>query len=205
LTVVNPVSFGEDSCGRLYVAAEAGPVSKFAGDGSDICAVLKVDRKGRGRVTGPGIDCPGDCVEVYPQVRTVVLRAHPKRSAFRGWGQDCSGKRRCSVSMNADRNVVARFSGRLHTHLRLSVASRRVPAGARALLKVKAKPCKGRRHDRARLFRGKHKIAAKRLNRKCVAKFRPLISHRGRYRVKLHADSQHRAAKSRSVLIKPAG
>jgi Glucose / Sorbosone dehydrogenase len=205
LTVANPVSFGEDSCGRLYVAAEAGPVSRFAGDGSDTCAVLKVDRKGRGRVTGPGIECPGDCVEVYPQARTVVLRAHPKRSAFARWGRDCSGKRRCSVLMNADRNVVARFRGRLHTHLRLTVASRRVPAGEKALLKVKAKPCKGRRHDRARLFRGKHKVAAKRLNRNCVAKFRPRITKSARYRVKLHSDSQHRAAKSRSVLIKPSG
>jgi hypothetical protein len=188
------------------MVAQAGAVSRFVGDGSDTCAVLKVDRKGRGRVSGPGIECPGDCVEVYPQARTVVLRAHPgKHAAFAGWGQDCSGKKGCSVSMNADRNVVARFSGRLHTHLRLTVASRRVPAGGRAVLKVKAKPCKGRRHDRVRLFRGKHKIAAKRLNRNCIAKFHPRIAHRARYRVKLHADSRHRPAKSRSVLIKPSG
>ena len=206
LTVVNPVSFGEDSCGRVYVAAQAGAVSRLVGDGTDTCAVLKVDRRGRGRVTGPGIDCPGDCVEIYPQPRTVVLRAHPRRrAAFAGWGQDCSGRRRCSISMNVDRNVLARFSGRLRTHLRLTVARRHLPAGDRALLKVKAKPCKGRRHDRARLFRGKHKIAAKRLNRNCVARFRPRITHRARYRVKLRSDSQHRAAKSRSVLIKPTG
>jgi glucose/arabinose dehydrogenase len=206
LTVVNPVSFGEDSCGRLYVAAEAGPVSRFAGDGSDTCAVLKVDRKGRGRVAGPGIDCPGDCVEVYPQVRTVVLRAHPgKRSVFAGWRRDCSGKRRCSLLMNADRNVVARFSGRLRTRVRLTAVDRSVPPDAHALLRAKARPCKGRRHDRVKLYRRHQQVAFQRLNRHCVARFRPRIERPWRFHVKVVADRSHRAAKSRSVLIKPNG
>jgi hypothetical protein len=206
LTLASPVSFGQDACGRVYVATQAGTVSRFVGDGTDICTVLRVDRHGRGRVTGPGIDCPGDCVEIYPQARSVVLRAHRGRNAaFAGWSRDCSGKKGCTVSMSADRNVVANFSGLLHTHLRLAAADQTVPLGARALLRVKAKPCKGRRHDRVRLFSGKRRLAGKRLNGHCVARFRPRVRHRTRFRVKLHFDAQHRAAKSHSVLIKPAG
>lgn len=37
LDVGNPVSFGEDSCGRVYVVAKAGPVYRFQGNGPPAC------------------------------------------------------------------------------------------------------------------------------------------------------------------------
>ena len=136
----------------------------------------------------------------------VKLRKHAgKRSRFLGWRRACSGHRRCSVDMNQDRRVVARFAGPLPTHLRLTAADSVVPRGERALLRVRAKPCKGRRHDKAKLFRGRKRIAGKRLNRNCVARFRPRITRRSRFNAKVAADRRHFAGRSGTVLIRPAG
>lgn len=65
---------------------------------------------GSGRITGDGIDCPGDCSEEYAPGTTVALTAIPTApSTFGGWGGDCSGNTTCSVTMNQDRNVTATF------------------------------------------------------------------------------------------------
>jgi glucose/arabinose dehydrogenase len=204
VNVSSPVSFGEDACGRLYVVEQTANAFRLTGSGSPACKVLQVSKRGpgRGTVTGPGIDCPGDCIQVFPQPQTVMLRKHPsKHSSFSGWHRACSGHRGCSVAMTADRNVVAKFSGRLPTHVVLAAFHSVVPRGARALLRVKAKPCKGRRHDRVKLFRGGKRIATKRLNHRCVAHFRARIRHRSRFKVKVPADKRHRAGKSALVTI----
>jgi len=70
-----------------------------------------------------------------------------------------------------------------------------------ALLRVKAKPCKGRHHDRVKLLRGGKRIAGKRLNRKCVARFHPKIRSRSQFRARVAADKRHRAGKSALVTI----
>jgi hypothetical protein len=107
--------------------------------------------------------------------------------------------------MNADRNVLARFHGRLRTRVRLTAADRSVPRDAHALLRAKARPCKGRRHDRVKLYRRHLQLAVQRLNRHCVARFRPRIERRWRFHVKVVADRRHGPAKSRSLLIRPSG
>jgi hypothetical protein len=208
LGVSNPVSFGEDSCGRLYVAELAANVYRLAGSSAPTCTALRtfIVGKGHGRITGPGISCPGDCTEIFPAPVTAVLTAHPsRRSTFSRWRRDCSGRGSCSVAMTADRNVAARFKGPLHTHVRLTAARHRLPQGARASLRAKARPCKGRRRDRVRLYRGGKRMAAKRLNRNCVARFRPRIARRSRFRVKVRADKRHRAGRSRRVTVAPSG
>ena len=49
---------------------------------------------GSGTVTGPGISCPGDCTETYPNGQQVTLTATPSGgSSFGGWGGACSGTR----------------------------------------------------------------------------------------------------------------
>jgi hypothetical protein len=204
ITFAHPVSFGEDSCGRLYAVEQNANVFRFTGSGGLACKVLQVTRKGTGTgtVTGPGISCPPDCSQVFPLPSTVSLKAHPgKRSNFARWGGACAGKKGCSVTMSADRTVKAKFKGPLATHLRLRAPDRNVASGASALLAVKAKPCKGRRHDRVRLLRGGRRVAAKRLNGDCVAKFHLRIDGRERFRARIHADKQHRAGKSRNVTI----
>jgi glucose/arabinose dehydrogenase len=206
--VSSPVSFGEDSCGRLYVVAQAANVYRLTGTGTPPCAVLRVSVRGsgHGKVTGPGIRCPRDCTEVFSQPVNVKLKKHAgKRSRFLGWHRACSGHRPCSVEMSQDRHVVARFAGPLRTRLRLTTADSVVPRGDKALLRVRAKPCKGRRHDKAKLFRGHKRIATKRLNRNCVARFRPRIERSSQFKAKVPADKRHFAGRSGTVLLIPRG
>jgi glucose/arabinose dehydrogenase len=207
-TVSTPVSFGEDSCGRLYVVEQAANVFRLTGSGTPPCTVLRVSIRGsgHGRVTGPGINCPRDCTEVFSQAQKVRLRKHAgKRSRFLRWRRACSGHRRCSIVMSQDRRVVAKFAGPLRTHLRLHVADSTVPRGDRALLRARAKPCKGRRHDKAKLFRGSRRIATKRLDRNCVARFRPRIKRRSQFSARVRADKHHFAGRSGTVLVTPSG
>jgi hypothetical protein len=209
ITVSQPVSFGEDACGRLYVAEKTAQVFRLTGSGTLTCKVLEVSTSGRGTVTGPGINCPPDCTQVFPQPETVVLRAHPrKRSNFARWYRACwgrAGRMACLVTMDEDQRVLARFRGPLPTRVGLTAADRSVPRRANALLRARARPCKGRRHDRVKLYRRHLQIAFQRLNRHCVARFRPRIERRWRFWVKVVADGRHRAAKSHSVVVVPNG
>lgn len=71
---------------------------------------LTVTAEGPGRVTGPGISCPGDCSESYQDGTNVALSAPPDSGAtFEGWSGSCSGTGSCSVAMTADRSVGASF------------------------------------------------------------------------------------------------
>jgi glucose/arabinose dehydrogenase len=205
IAVANPVSFGEDSCGRVYVAAQAATVYRFTGNGALTCKVLRVTRHGNGEVSGPGISCPPDCVEVFPQPQSVTLQAKPRgRFHFTRWKQDCAGHH-CVLNMSQDHNVLAIFGGVLRTHLRLTAADKTVPVGARASLRVRASPCGGRRHDRVFLLRGPRRVATKRLNRHCVARFHPRVGGRSRFRAKMKADRGHRAGRSRPLLVLARG
>jgi len=205
VNVMQPVSFGEDACGRLYVVERATNVFRLTGSGTPACKVLRVSKRGPGRVTGAGIKCPPDCSEVFPLPDRVVLKAHPRRrSNFGGWRQACSGKGRCAVYMTMDRQVAARFQGLLRTRVALTAADHSVPAGSRASLRVKAKPCKGRRHDLVKLYRNGKRVARKRLNRNCVTRFHPRIEDRARFRAKVGADRRHRAGKSAPLEVVPS-
>jgi uncharacterized repeat protein (TIGR02543 family) len=66
---------------------------------------------GTGRITGDGIDCPGDCSEEYAPGTSVSLTAQPTGgSTFAGWSGACTGTGSCSISMDADRSVTASFT-----------------------------------------------------------------------------------------------
>ena len=201
VSVQQPVSFGEDACGRLYVAEADSEVLRLTGSGNPACRVLTVSKRGQGVVTGPGIKCPPDCTEVFPLVERVALKASPrKRDSFSRWRRACTGKKGCSVLMNVDRNVAARFAGPLKTRVKLSAADLSV-SGARASLRVKARPCAGRRNDRVKLLRNGKRVAVKRLNRRCVARFSPRVGGGARFAAKVRADRRHRAGRSRSLKI----
>jgi uncharacterized repeat protein (TIGR02543 family) len=67
---------------------------------------------GTGVVTGPGINCPGDCDEAYPPATTVTLTATATTTpstVFKGWTGDCSGTGPCVLTVTADKNVTAHF------------------------------------------------------------------------------------------------
>jgi glucose/arabinose dehydrogenase len=202
ITVASPVSFGEDSCGRVYVVEQAANVDRFVGSGTLTCRVLRVSKRGNGVVTGPGIACPPDCVEVFPQPENVTLKASPKRRAhFSRWKQDCSGHR-CILNMNQNHSALAIFGRLLRTHLRLTAVDKTVRAGARASLRVKASPCGGRRHDRVNLINGHKRVGKKRLDRHCVAHFHPRVKGLSRFRAKMKADRRHRAGRSAALLVR---
>jgi CSLREA domain-containing protein len=74
-----------------------------------VLATLSVTPVGPGRVTGAGIDCGEDCSETGDG--TITLTATPEAGAvFDGWEGDCSGTGACTVSLDGDRSVTARFS-----------------------------------------------------------------------------------------------
>ena len=65
---------------------------------------------GTGTVTGPGINCPGDCTETYADGTPVTLNASPTGgSSFAGFSGDCTGAS-CSLTMSANRSVTATFN-----------------------------------------------------------------------------------------------
>jgi hypothetical protein len=71
-----------------------------------------VTGKGSGTITGTGIHCPGSCSQSYAAGTKVTLTATPgSSSTFEGWsGGGCSGKGKCTVTLNADRSVSANFA-----------------------------------------------------------------------------------------------
>jgi List-Bact-rpt repeat protein len=67
--------------------------------------------QGAGSVAGPGIRCPGDCLESYRSGTRVSLVATPSAgSNFMGWSGACSGTGACRVTMKSARLVAANFN-----------------------------------------------------------------------------------------------
>ncbi|UZN03982.1 InlB B-repeat-containing protein [Cellulomonas sp. S1-8] len=64
-----------------------------------------------GRITGPGIDCPGDCDEWVDEGAVVTLTATQDEDArFVAWAQDCSGtSTTCDLTVDTDPAVGATF------------------------------------------------------------------------------------------------
>jgi hypothetical protein len=72
---------------------------------------VQVQGTGAGTVTGPGINCPGDCTETYDDGQQVILTAAPSEgSSFAGWAGACSGSLPCTLTMNADKQASATFN-----------------------------------------------------------------------------------------------
>jgi hypothetical protein len=69
---------------------------------------------GSGTVTSspPGISCGRSCSAPYAVRTRVTLTAKPAAgSVFSGWsGGGCSGKRTCTVALDSDRSVIAKFT-----------------------------------------------------------------------------------------------
>ena len=66
---------------------------------------------GTGTVTGPGINCPGDCTETYSDGQQVILAAtQGSGSSFGGWSGACTGSGPCQLTMDADKQATATFN-----------------------------------------------------------------------------------------------
>jgi hypothetical protein len=78
--------------------------------------VLSVSVTGSGTVTGPGIDCPGDCFAAFAPNTTVELTANGVGGeTLTGWGGACSAivppDNTCDVTMDGDKGASATFTG----------------------------------------------------------------------------------------------
>jgi len=72
-----------------------------------------VNPSGGGSVTGTGIDCPGDCSELYNSGTNVTLTANPSTGGFTfaNWtGCDSPSGNVCNMTMNNNKSVTANFT-----------------------------------------------------------------------------------------------
>jgi hypothetical protein len=123
LAVANVTSFGEDVCGRLYVASLNGPVSRIEDGAATPCAV---DPPPPGSAPGtpgiPGGGTPG-ADKTAPRLR---IRVTGKRTLV--------PRRRLRVAVTANELATVRVGGRLRGVARFRVARRQVGAGRRTVL-----------------------------------------------------------------------
>jgi Glucose / Sorbosone dehydrogenase len=126
LAVANVTSFGEDVCGRLYVASLNGPVSRIEDGAATPCAV---DPPPPGSAPGtpgtPGGSTPGGDTTA-PRLR---IRVAGKRTLV--------PRRRLRVAVTSNELATVRVGGRLRGVARFRVARRQVGAGRRAVLTVR--------------------------------------------------------------------
>jgi hypothetical protein len=84
--------------------------------GSTVKVTLSVSKSGTGAgtVTGPGINCGGDCEEKYPEGEVVTLtQAASAGSVFKGWtGCESEPEGKCKVTMSAVKAVSAKFDAK---------------------------------------------------------------------------------------------
>lgn len=97
---------------RDYVWAYFAAV--FVPDVQIVSAELSVTSSAGGKVTGPGIDCPGDCTQnfaTFPLKQVVTLTVMPSPGfALSSWGGACTGNpSSCVLLMSEDREVNVTF------------------------------------------------------------------------------------------------
>jgi hypothetical protein len=146
LGVANPVSFGEDSCGRLYVVSQVGTVYRFVGATPSACAAA----------------------------------AAPSSSP-----------------------LPTHTAKRERARLRLAVKARSVHGGVKLLLTARLTPCADQAGEKVQLNRGGRRLAGKRLDLGCVARFHRRIEHRSTFRALL-PSGDYRSQVRTIALAKPS-
>jgi hypothetical protein len=107
------------------------------------CALTVVVNKG-GSMTGPGIDCPGDCTESYPQGTHVDLVAHPGKNfgskASTVTGGMCTGAEMgdCGFYMTGDETVTATFFDRRNPQTTITKAPKKKSSKRKVKIKFKS-------------------------------------------------------------------
>jgi hypothetical protein len=92
--------------------SRARSVAVFFDTASSFSLSVTKKGRGRGRVTSdpPGIACGRDCWEAFSAGTRVTLRAAAARgSQFHEWRGACSGRRRCTLTVDRVRSVTAVF------------------------------------------------------------------------------------------------
>ncbi len=117
VTITNPDGQSAAGTGVLTVAAPHTLTVSSAGSGA-------------GTVTGPGINCPGDCSETYVDGTNVSLTATAASgSVHTGWSGGCTGtSSTCVVTLNAATSVTATFTSVPATFTSVPATFTSVPA-----------------------------------------------------------------------------
>jgi hypothetical protein len=105
---------GGEACFALALLAAAcgGNPNETSSNQEARQLTLRVTTSGSGVVRGGGADCRSSCSGQYVAGSQVHLVAVPDPgSVFTGWAGACGGSGGCDLSMEADRDVTAAFSG----------------------------------------------------------------------------------------------
>lgn len=100
------------AAGRARIAESNVDVAlaRYEGDSNSLKLVKRGKGKGSVASTPAGVACGRACRADFATASRVTLTAKAARgSTFAGWRGACSGKRRCTVTMSANRSVVATF------------------------------------------------------------------------------------------------
>jgi hypothetical protein len=121
IPIDSPSSFGEDACGRVYVASRAGAVYRLEEGAATPCSPAA------GGPPAGGTPPPGTAADTRrPSVRA---RVSGRRSL--------APRRRLRVAVTTDELASVRVSGRLRGVARFRTARRQVAAGRRTVLAVR--------------------------------------------------------------------
>jgi MYXO-CTERM domain-containing protein len=86
--------------------------SQIQGTQAPVAIFVAYDGDGHGAIssTPAGLSCNGSCNANFQQGAIVTLNAAPDSSSkFLGWSGDCTGIADCSVTLDAEKHVTARF------------------------------------------------------------------------------------------------
>lgn len=160
-------SFGEDSCGRIYVASGGGQVHRLVGDEPTDCSA-EPD--------------PEPAPQPDPAPTPAPMASPSQTPTIRQPGADGAAGR-ARVRARATR----RWAGSAR--------------GVRVRIVVRVTPCAANGGRRVLLHRGGRRFAAKRLDRRCLARFHPRLARRSTFRALFRPRGQARPIRSPRLTI----
>ena len=125
----------------LAIAAVAAAACGGSSEGTSestgpVQVTLRVTTSGNGLVRGIGADCRTNCSATYPAGAQVHLAAIPDTGAtFSGWAGACGGAGSCDLTLDADQEVSAAFTGATTT-----TANHRLTAVAQGKGRITSSP-----------------------------------------------------------------
>lgn len=174
-SVSNPTSFGEDSCGRLYVASNAGQVYRVVGDELADCSQEPE---------------PEPEPEPSPQPDPAPTPAPlPPPSSQLGSESGLPAMGALSRPTRVEATAPNLIAG---DYFRVSIV-------------VRVTPCVGNTGGRVLLNRGGLPFAAKRLSDRCIARFSLRIVRRSTFRALLFSSGATEPSRSPRLVVRPDG